>query len=80
MKAIWTQTIKDPDQKTAYVSGLKHDIYIKQLRDILEDKERELVTSLISPPKDSVWPYAQAHLDGRLYDLRAILDLLNFDQ
>lgn len=80
MKSIWFQDLKDPSLKKDHISGLRHNPYINQLRDILEDREKELVTKLISTPEGDAWPYAQAHLNGRLFDLREVLSLLNFDQ
>lgn len=80
MKSVWTNHIKDKDLSQIHASGLKHDIYIKQLRDILGDREKELVTSLISTPEGDAWPFKQAHLNGRLSMLREVQSLLNFDQ
>lgn len=79
MKSIWTDGITDKDLRQTHIAGLQNNGYIKQLRDILEDREQELVTKLISTPEDGSWPHKQAHLNGRLYDLREILSLLNFD-
>lgn len=78
MKAIWTDRL-DADAKQDFILGFKHNLYLDKLRDILAKKEEELLTRLLQTPKDGSWPYEQAHLNGQLYDLRAIIDLLRKD-
>lgn len=82
MKSEWTKNITDKDLKQTHVSALKHSSHIKQLREILEAKEKDLMARIIANPDNmgNNWAMYQAHLNGRLFDLKETLSLLNFDQ
>lgn len=79
MKTVWTDDLKDTAAKADFEQGLKNSIYLKKLLSILEARERDLTSQLISPPSGEAWAYKQAHLQGRLFDLKDIQQLLTFD-
>lgn len=79
MKTIWFQGIKDPDKRAAFEQGLRSStLALGRLHEILEGREKELTSQLISTPDGESWAFKQAHLSGRLFDLREIKDLISF--
>lgn len=80
MKTIWTQDIKDSKSKADYEQALRASPHIQKLLSILEAREKELLSQLISSPKGEAWSDRQTHLSGRLYDLKEIQELLNFNR
>lgn len=75
MKSVWTDHITDKDLRQTHVSALRSSTHIKQLRDILEDKEKQLINDLISSPEEKTLSYK-----WKVSMLREVLSLLNFDQ
>jgi hypothetical protein len=80
VKTIWTQDFKDLQSKQDYEVALRANPYISKLRDILEARDRELCSQLISIPEGEAWQFKQIHLQGRLFDLRETLELLTFNR
>lgn len=78
MKTEWFRGL-DPSKKQDQINGLVSNPYLKQLREILRAREQEYLTKMVSTPDGVSWPFAQAHLNGKLSDIRETLSLLDFD-
>jgi hypothetical protein len=81
MKTIWFDPKWTAEERDNHKRGLANDVYLRQLREILEDELRELERKEITPDYTSPsWSHLQAHRNGDKYRLIKILDLLNFEQ
>ena len=83
MKTIWTQHLKDEEDKTRYEKSLKNSKWIlEDLNKILSKLGTEFHKASISPKQYDLrnWDYRQAHSNGYLQCLSQIQDLINLDQ
>lgn len=83
MKTIWTQHLKDPEEKKRYESSLRNSKWIlDDLSALLDRMEEDLTKADINTKTYEVpnWAYRQAHNNGARQYVRLIKRLINLDQ
>lgn len=83
MKTVWTEHIKDPEEKQKFETYVSHSKeLLERLSVIIERKLSSLdssETTLEAYDKPN-WQYRQAHKNGYRSCAKSILDLINPDQ
>ena len=80
MLSIWTEDLKDPEEKEAFERELQNSPIIRRLQTITKRWEKELDRSEvdIKTYDTANWDYKQAHKNGdrsRIYKYKSLLDL-----
>ena len=77
----WLRHLQDPQARTDFEELLRNSTTVlTRLRDILDEKDRQLTTSEFSTEEFSnpSWAYKEANRIGRRSQLKEIKDLLRF--
>lgn len=83
MKTVWTQHIKDPEEKAKFEEGVRHNRWIlDHLKSILDKMDKDFERAELSPKMYDLpnWENRQAHSNGYRQCLNSIRNLINLDQ
>lgn len=83
MKTVWTQNIKDPEERDKFVNKiLSSREVLERLTNILREFEKSLDKSELDLKAYETpnWDYVQAHKNGYRACLYRIKDLISLDQ
>lgn len=83
MKTIWTDHLRDQDEKAQFEKSLRHSSWIlEHIGTLLGRMEKSLDKQELSPRAydQPNWDYRQAHANGFRQCLNNIKDLINLDQ
>lgn len=83
MLTVWTQNVKDLDEKVQLEKSLLHSRWVlERQNEILDGMERSLNRQEISPKvyDNPNWEYRQAHANGYRQCLMEVKKLNNLDQ
>lgn len=83
MYTAWTSHLKDPKDKQEFektVQGSRR--VLNRLKDILEEREKELNNSELDPNtyEEASWAYRQADINGSKRTLNSLRKLVDLDQ
>lgn len=77
----WTKQV-DPDKRVDVEGMIVSSQALKILKEILKGRLEEATVKELSPTsfENPTWAYVQAYENGRKYELRRLIDLLDFDK
>lgn len=81
LSSAWTQQIKDAEARKDFEVIVRNStLLLTRLKEILEDRERQLNNTSFSIKdfEDPNWSHKQAHRLGRLGELKELKELIPF--